>query len=324
MMFCEDPCRFFPYTEVDIVKFPNGSINDPNNFIEVPTIKGPVPTIIRRTMEKLQDMVIEDKVTKVSHQMEAIRRFSYPYQALEEAIVNAFYHRDYLSYEPVHVEIEPECIHIISYPGIDRSISIRDIEKGERFRTRTYRNRRLGEFLKELDLSEGHCTGIPTIQDELEKNGSPRAIFRTDNDRRAVEVEIPIHPDFLKKANEEMQKANGRVQKANGHAQKANDDIEYANTEELIDKYIERLKYMRSNKTTIGKMLRLFEEMQLSKTFGRREVVLAISGGNTAASGLIKRLLEAGIIESANEQGNGKYRFCDLVACDTEFRKKEE
>ena len=72
------------------------------------------------------------------------------------------------------------------------------IEKGERFKTRMYRNRRLGEFLKELDLTEGRCTGVPTIQEGLEKNGSPRAIFETDEDRRAVCVTIPIQPDFLK------------------------------------------------------------------------------------------------------------------------------
>ncbi|MCC8105711.1 MAG: hypothetical protein LIO99_06850 [Clostridiales bacterium] len=74
---------------------------------------------------------------------------------------------------------------------------MRDIEVGERFSTRYYRNKRLGEFLKELDLSEGKCTGIPTIQEELRNNGSPVARFYTDDDRRAVTVEIPIHPDFL-------------------------------------------------------------------------------------------------------------------------------
>ena len=57
----------------------------------------------------------------------------------------------------------------------------------------------MGEFLKELDLSEGKSTGIPTIQEELRNNGSPKARFFTDDDRRAVTVEIPIHPDFLKK-----------------------------------------------------------------------------------------------------------------------------
>ena len=41
------------------------------------------------------------------------------------------------------------------------------IEKGERFKSKMYRNRRLGEFLKELDLTEGRSTGIPTIQERL-------------------------------------------------------------------------------------------------------------------------------------------------------------
>lgn len=153
--------------------------------------------MIKRTMEKLQDMVIEEKVTKVDYQMEAIRRYSYPYQALEEAVVNTFYHRDYQSYQAIIIEIEPDCVRIISYPGIDRSISQKTIAEGERFKSRYYRNKRLGEFLKELDLTEGKSTGIPTIQEELRDNGSPKATFETDDERRAVTVEIPIHPDFL-------------------------------------------------------------------------------------------------------------------------------
>ena len=197
MMFCENPDKFFPYMQVEIVKFPDGSIKNPDNFIESPPIKGSVPTIIKRTMEKLQDMVIVDKVTKIPGQMESVRRFSYPFAALEEAVVNTFYHRDYMSYEPVHIEIEPECINIISFPGIDRSVSMEDIKRGDRFRTRMYRNRRLGEFLKELHLSEGRSTGVPTIQEKLVENGSPRATFETDEDRRATRVEIPVHPDFL-------------------------------------------------------------------------------------------------------------------------------
>ena len=63
------------------------------------------------------------------------------------------------------------------FPRIDRSISEKTIVEGKRFVSRYYRNRRLGEFLKELDLSEGHSSSIHTIQEELEKNGSPRVEF---------------------------------------------------------------------------------------------------------------------------------------------------
>lgn len=54
--------------------------------------------------------------------------------------------------------------------------------------------------MKELDLSEGHSSGIPTIQDELKRNGSPRAEFITDEDRRAMRIRIPIHQAFLQES----------------------------------------------------------------------------------------------------------------------------
>ena len=46
------------------------------------------------------------------------------------------------------------------------------------------RNRRIGEFLKELRLTEGRATGIPTIKRVLADNGSPPAIFDTDGEKR--------------------------------------------------------------------------------------------------------------------------------------------
>jgi len=52
--------------------------------------------------------------------------------------------------------------------------------------------------LQELDLSEGHSSGVLTIQEELEKNDSPRAEFFTDEDRLAMRIRLPIHPAFLK------------------------------------------------------------------------------------------------------------------------------
>ncbi|MDP4272674.1 MAG: hypothetical protein Q8907_00155 [Bacteroidota bacterium] len=38
---------------------------------------------------------------------------------------------------------------------------------------RRYRNRRLGDFLKELYLTEGKATGIPRIKKAMKDNGSP-------------------------------------------------------------------------------------------------------------------------------------------------------
>jgi ATP-dependent DNA helicase RecG len=68
-----------------------------------------------------------------------------------------------------------------------------DIEKGDLLKSRRYRNRYLGDFLKELDLTEGRSTGVPTIQEKLAANGSPRAIFETTDDRLTFLIHIPIH-----------------------------------------------------------------------------------------------------------------------------------
>lgn len=51
-------------------------------------------------------------------------------------------------------------------------------------------------FLKELDLSKGRATGIPTIQDELRKNGSLPARIETDDARSYSLIEIPNWEGF--------------------------------------------------------------------------------------------------------------------------------
>jgi ATP-dependent DNA helicase RecG len=67
---------------------------------------------------------------------------------------------------------------------------------GGKIIARRYRNRRIGEFLKELDLTEGRCTGIPKIRAAMERNGSPEPRFSTDEGRTHFLVELPVHPQF--------------------------------------------------------------------------------------------------------------------------------
>ena len=192
MMFSEYPEKFFKYTQIDIVIFPEGRIKGPDNFSET-TIRGSVPQIIKGTLSYLKSNVLREYVIKQSNKEESDRFWNYPYAALEETVVNSMYHRSYEQYEPVEISVEPDGIHVLSFPGPDRSISQSAITEGKLLTSRRYRNRRLGDFLKELDLTEGRSTGIPTIQEELFKNGSPRASFETNEERSYINVYIPIH-----------------------------------------------------------------------------------------------------------------------------------
>ena len=214
MMFCENPNKFFPYTQIDVVTFPNGKMKDPNNFTEV-TFKGSVPQMIKQTMDYIKSNVLKEHVRKVSGRQEAERFWNYPYDAIEEAVVNSVYHRDFLQHEPIEITIEPSGISILNCPGPDRSISKEDIAKGDMLKSRRYRNRRLGDFLKELDLTEGRSTGVPTIQTKLAENGSPRAIFETTDDRLTFLVTIPIH-EGCSDSSETKSESSGTKLKSSG------------------------------------------------------------------------------------------------------------
>ena len=244
MMFCENLKKFFPVSRVEIVVFPNGRIKDPNNFYEVPAITGTVPQMINQTLNQLQTF-IREYIVKPRDKAESIRYFNYPYQALEEAVVNALYHRDYQEREPVEITIEPDRISILSYAGPDRSVTVDAIKRGDVLRSRRYRNRRLGDFLKELELTEGRCTGIPTIQEELAKNGSPRATIETDENRTFFLIDIPCHEGIetdLRKENIELsQGVNELSQGVNELSQGVNHKQRIRNKDEkenLIKKLI--------------------------------------------------------------------------------------
>lgn len=72
--------------------------------------------------------------------------------------------------------------------------------------SRHYRNRRIGEFLKELDLTEGRSTGLPKMFEKMAHNGSPKPVFETDEDRTYFLVRLPVHEKVaeLEQANEQV------------------------------------------------------------------------------------------------------------------------
>jgi ATP-dependent DNA helicase RecG len=56
---------------------------------------------------------------------------------------------------------------------------------------------KFGDFLKELDMTEGRGTGIPIIRKEMAKNGSPEPRFETDENYSYFITTLPIHLAFL-------------------------------------------------------------------------------------------------------------------------------
>jgi len=85
-----------------------------------------------------------------------------------------------------------EFIIIVNYPGPDRSVRLDQLRQGKAI-PRCYRNRRIGDFLKELEITEGRSTGIPKILRAMKKNGSPPPEFEFDEDHSYFLVRLPVH-----------------------------------------------------------------------------------------------------------------------------------
>jgi len=188
MFFIADPRKWFPQTQIDVVHMPEGPGG--NTLIEK-TFSGPISTMLRDALAYLKNQFVTEYVRKHPDREAAERYFNLPYAALEEAIANAVYHRSYEEREPIEVRITPFEVTVLSFPGPDRSIDLEALRAGRAI-ARRYRNRRIGEFLKELDLTEGRSTGIPKILQAMAANGSDLPIFETDPDRTSFLVRLPV------------------------------------------------------------------------------------------------------------------------------------
>ncbi len=209
MFFSLEPEKFFPYAQIDVVQFPDDL--DGDRIIEN-TFRGPLHNQLRSALLYIKGNVIEEQITKFPDRAEADHVFNYPYAAVEESLCNAVYHKGYDVKEPIEVRVLPDRIEIVSHPGADRSVTDEGL-KNYRVFNRRYRNRRIGEFLKELQLTEGRNTGFRKIVNALRQNGSPLPLFETDPERLSFCTTLYIHPLFLNRdedINDENADINGK------------------------------------------------------------------------------------------------------------------
>lgn len=191
LMFSEQPDRFFRGAYLDVAHFGDDAGGD---VIEERPFKGPLPAQIREVLAHLESMT--GQITrKQPAQAEAIRFVAYPYEAMEEAIVNAVYHRSYQEPEPVKIYLYPDRMEITSYPGPVAGIRIEHLT-GQSFPPPVpARNQRTGEFLKDLRLAERRNTGLAKMRRKMQENGSPAPTV--DFGETYFRVTLPAHPGYV-------------------------------------------------------------------------------------------------------------------------------
>lgn len=275
MFFSLEPERFFPYAQIDVVEFPD----DTGDRIREKTFRGPLHQQLREALLYIKNSIIQEQIIKVDGVAEARRFFNIPFAAVEEALSNAVYHKGYDVREPIEVRVEPDRMIIVSHPGADRSISQEGLREYRVF-SRRYRNRRIGEFLKEMHLTEGRNTGFRKIRNALRNNGSPEPLFETDEERTYFATTLFFHPDFVKTGIDDSQNDN-------------ENDIENDNV----------IKVLNKNERVIFEVIRRNPDLSADQIAGLAEV------SKSTVSRTIKKLKDKGRIRRCGSDRKGTWEI---------------
>lgn len=193
LFFSNDPQKYFPGARIEVVQFRD---NDGGDLIDENLFTGPLDMQIKMALDFLNNLSTS-MIRKVPGKAEVLRTVAFPYEALEESLVNSVFHRSYEISEPVKVYLYPDRMEITSYPGPMPGLNIIDLLEMKRLPSIQNRNRRIGEFLKDYRLAEARGTGIPKIRRRMSENGSPAPIFEFDEEKSYFRVTLPAHPEYI-------------------------------------------------------------------------------------------------------------------------------
>ena len=169
-------------------------------------------------------------------------------------------------------------IEIVSFPGPDRSVTQEGL-KQYKVSNRRYRNRRIGDILKELHLTEGRNTGFGKILSALEENGSPKPEFETDAGHNYFITRLFIHEAFMKqeskgakiglkgagieKKGAEVEPKGAEVEPKGAEVEPKGAEVESKGAKKGTERSLEILNRMRENPFVT--QVKLMEEFNLSR-----------------------------------------------------------
>jgi ATP-dependent DNA helicase RecG len=176
LLFNSNPENFFPGARIEFSGLPSNSLSNPNRQ----PIIGSIYLQIGEALQVLRTYILKERIYKRADRAEADRNWNYPEEALEQAIVNAIHHKNYLINEPIKIRILPERIEIVNPYNAER----------------TYDNQRIGDALIKLKLDAGTGKGISLIRWAMKRNSSPEPIFERDDTLGYFKVILLRHPVF--------------------------------------------------------------------------------------------------------------------------------
>ena len=194
LLFTNDPERWIRGARIEVVQF---AADRAGNVQEERKFTGSLIDQVVDCQNYLENLSTHH-IQKQRDRQRVRGWVSYPMEALRETLVNAVYHRGYEidQPEPTKVYLFPSRIEVTSYPGPVPGIQPHHLLPGAQPPAVPARNRRIGEFLKDLRLAELRLSGLPKIFDAMKANGSPAPTFVFDEQRTFFQVTLPAHPEY--------------------------------------------------------------------------------------------------------------------------------
>ncbi len=194
LMFSPDPKQWYRGATIEVVQFAgdrSGIVQEERAF------SGSIIDQLRSCLDYLSNLSVTH-IQKQRDRSQVRGWVSYPLPALRETLVNAVYHRGYDvdQPEPIKVYLFPNRLEVTSYPGPVPGIERDHLMPKANVPSAPARNRRIGEFLKELGLAEGRLTGLPKVFRTMAENGSPVPRFEFDEHRTWFRATLPAHPEY--------------------------------------------------------------------------------------------------------------------------------
>ncbi len=222
----------------------------------------------------------------------------YPEQAVQEALVNAIIHRDYMELgSEVHIDIFDDRMEIYSPGGMLDGSIVQNLDTDHVASKR--RNPVIADIFSRMHFMERRGSGFRKIKADY---------------RRAVNYRSDIEPLFRSTPTSFFVTLynlnyNVPIEKVLIDPKKVLIDGEkvlFTHDNLSIQEAIDGLDF---SKTTKAKAKLLFAQMEFNGIFGRNDIMNIAGISITAAGNLIIKLKKANLIEAVSGHGKGKYKF---------------
>ncbi|MBR0464615.1 MAG: putative DNA binding domain-containing protein [Clostridia bacterium] len=178
LTFAIYPQTWFPQLSVTAVALPGTKMGvtdeDGARFLDNRRITGSIPDMLDEAVEFVRrNMRTKTVIDQNGHRAD---KDEYPILAVREVVLNALIHRDYsmlTENTPVSIEMYRDRMEIVSKGGLYGGGSVKQLGRS---RPET-RNTALINMLELLHVTENRYSGVPTIMNEMKRNGLPEPIF---------------------------------------------------------------------------------------------------------------------------------------------------